>query len=119
MAYARCMSINKDAGAGPLGGVVHTTANAEECDIEGNPLYIFESVTDYIGCHYMEKLNLEARMGGPIAKLAHESFMAEVRKLGALLADLRTYKEAMKKPDAKQREGALSEICCPYESQHH
>ena len=36
-----------------------------------------------------------------------ECFVAEVGELGALLADPRTYKEAMKRPDAEQWEEAL------------
>ena len=44
-----------------------TAACAGKCDIEGHSLYVFESVTDYIECHYMGELNLEALMGDPIA----------------------------------------------------
>ena len=46
-------------------------------------------------------------MGDPIASHLYKCFMAEVGELGALLADPRTYKEAMKVPDAKHWEGAL------------
>ena len=38
--YAWSRSTNKDMGAGACGGNVHTAANAEQCDIEGNPVYI-------------------------------------------------------------------------------
>ena len=48
-------------------GAVHTAANAEERDMNCNPLDIFKSVTDYIECHYTWELNLEALMGDPIA----------------------------------------------------
>ena len=53
------------------------------------------------------ELNLEALMGNPIATHMYECFMAEIGELGALLADPRTYKEAMKMPDARQWEEAL------------
>ena len=46
-------------------------------------------------------------MGDPIVSLMYACFMAEIGELGALLADPCTYKEAMKMPDAKQREEAL------------
>ena len=46
-------------------------------------------------------------MGDPIASHLYKCFMAEVGELGALLADPRTYKEAMKIPDAKQWEEEL------------
>ena len=39
--------------------------------------------------------------------LLYKCFMSEVGELGALLADPRTYKEAMKMPDAMQWEEAL------------
>ena len=75
---------------------LYMAATAEECDVEGNPLHIFISVTDYIECHYTGELNLEALMGYPIAS-----------HFGALLDDTRNYKEVMKMPDAKQWEEAL------------
>ena len=52
-------------------------------------------------------LNLEALMGDPIARHMYGCFMSEVGGLGALLANPRTYKEAMKMPDAKQRAEAM------------
>ena len=106
--YSRSRRINKNVGA--LAGArehIHTAATAEEVDLDGNPLYMFKSVTDYIECHYTGELNLEALMGDPIASHMYECFMAEVGELGALLADPRTYREAMKMPDAKQWEEAL------------
>ena len=51
--YARSRSINKDAVA--LAGAreaILTAAIAEEIDMDCNPLHIFESVADYIECHY-------------------------------------------------------------------
>ena len=60
--YAKSRSINKDAGAGGAGAAIHTAAQVE-CDVEGNPLHIFKSVTDYIECHYTGELNIEALMG--------------------------------------------------------
>ena len=46
-------------------------------------------------------------MGIPIASHMYECSMAEVGERGALLADPRAYKEAMKMPDDKQWEKAL------------
>ena len=86
-------------GAGGPRAAVHTGATAEECDVKGNPLHKFNSVTNYIECRCMGELNLKALMGDPIP--------AEVGEVGALLADPHTYKEAMKMPDAKQWEDAL------------
>ena len=106
--YARSRSINKDAGA--LAGareVIHTAAIAEEVDLDGNPLHIFKSVTDYIECHYTGELNVEALMGDPITNHMYECFVVKVGELGTLLADPRTYKDAMKIPDDKQWEEAL------------
>ena len=70
-------------------------------------MHTSKSATDYIERHYAGELNLEAQMGDPIASHMYECFMAEIGELGALLADPRTYKEAMKIPDAKQWEDAL------------
>ena len=55
----------------------------------------------------MRELNLEELMGDPIANHNYDCSMAEVGELGALLADLRTYKETMIMSDAKQWEEAL------------
>ena len=68
---------------------------------------LFKSVTDYIECHSTEELNPEALIGDPIAKHLYGCFMAEVGELGALLADPRADKEAMKMSDANQWEVAL------------
>ena len=103
--YAKSRSISKDAGAGEAEAAIHTAANVE-CDVEGNPLHIFKFVTDYIECHFTGELNIEAVMGDPIASHINECFVAEVGEQGALLADPRTYKEAIRMPDAKQWEEA-------------
>ena len=42
-----------------------------------------------------------------MASQMHNCFMTDVGELGALLADSRTFKEATKMPDKKQREEAL------------
>ena len=96
--YARSRSKNKDAGAGGAGAAIHTAATTETCDIEVNPLHIFKSVTDYIECHQVESGGTDGRSH---SSHMYECFMAaEVDELGALLAATRTYKEAMKMPDA-------------------
>ena len=87
--------------------MIHTAAIAEEVDIDGNPLNIFKSVTNYIECQYMEERNLEALMGDPVASHLHECFMAEVGEPGALLVDPHIYKEVTKMPDAWRWEEAL------------
>lgn len=86
---------------------MHTTADAEECDIENKTLYMYKSVTDCIECRYMEELHLEALIGDPVARHVYKCVMAEAGELGALLADPRTYNDPMKMPDAKQWEEAL------------
>ena len=58
--------------------------------MEGNPLHIFKSVTDFIECHYTGELNLEALMGDPIASRMYDCFMVEIGE------NSRTYKKAMK-----------------------
>ena len=98
--HARFRRINKEAQALAGAHDVHTATTAEDVDLDGNPSHTFSSVTNYIECHYKGELNLEALMGDPIARHMYESFMAEVDKLGALLADPCTYKEAGKMPDA-------------------
>ena len=63
-------------------------------------------------------------MGDGVAKHIYESWLAEGGELAALLSDPRTYKEAMKQPDAEQwkeainiefaqleRLGVFSELC--------
>ena len=50
----------------------------------------------------MSLYDLEPLNGDSIASHMYECFVAEVGELGALLADPRTYKEAMKLPDTKQ-----------------
>ena len=40
-------------------------------------------------------------MGEPIAKQVYDGVMAEVGELGALLADMRVYKEAIMIPEVK------------------
>ena len=75
---------------------------AEPCDKDGNPVFSFEPITDYLECHFAGLLNLEALMGDGIAKHIYSSWLAEGGKPAALLSDPRTYKEAMKQPDAEQ-----------------
>ena len=44
-------------------------------------------------------------MGDGVAKHIYESWLVDGGELAALLSDPRTYKEAMKRPDAKQEGG--------------
>ena len=80
---------------------IHTAVTAGTVDLGSNPLHILKSVTDYNKCHYTGELKLKPLIGYPIANHMYECFMAEV-------GDPRTYKEAMKIPDAKQWLNSLS-----------
>ena len=69
--------------------------------MDGNPIFSFEQLTDYLECHFAGLLNLETLMGDGIAKHIYESWLAEGGELAALLSDPRSNKEAMKQPDEK------------------
>ena len=59
---------------------------SEACDKDGNPIFSFEPITDYLECHFASMLNLESLMGDGIAKNIYESWLAEGRELAALLS---------------------------------
>ena len=86
----------------PEGSPNHSANVTEQCDKDGNPVFSFEPITDYIECLFVGRLNIESLMGDGIAKHIYESWLAEGGELAALLSDPRTYKEAMKQPDAEQ-----------------
>ena len=65
-------------------GPVHTANVTEACDKDGNPVFSFEPITDYIECHFAGLLNLESLMGDGIAKHIYESWLAEGGELAAL-----------------------------------
>ena len=46
----------------------HNAGVVETCDKDGNPVFSFEPIMDYIECHFAGLLNLEALMEDEIAK---------------------------------------------------
>ena len=51
----------------------HTANVTETCDKDGNAVFSFAPITDYLECHCAGLLNLESLIGDRIAKHIYES----------------------------------------------